>query len=72
MGLDRDTILQLPALTPPPGVEANFVDSYNMRSMSLARNIAIISITTLAVWMRLFTKVEIVKKLHVEDCKPAV
>ncbi|KAF2655103.1 hypothetical protein K491DRAFT_599588 [Lophiostoma macrostomum CBS 122681] len=69
MAVDRETLLQQPAMAPPPGIQANFDDPYNLRSSSLARNVSIMIISNLAVWMRLFTKFKIVRKLHVEDCK---
>ncbi|KAF2655105.1 hypothetical protein K491DRAFT_440630 [Lophiostoma macrostomum CBS 122681] len=67
MSLDREALLRLPALAPPPGVQANFVNPYTTVGASNARNIAIVAISTPLVWTRIFTKCRVVRRMDIED-----
>ena len=63
----RTIALESPALDPPAGITPNFVDPENLANNPLA--ITLLTVSTLVVWARLYTKIVIVKRLVVEDCK---
>ncbi|KAL7807759.1 GPCR, PTH11-type [Trichoderma aethiopicum] len=55
-------------MPPPPGVEPNFIDPYDHMSENIALHSTLLTITTLAVGMRLYTRAIITKaKLGVDD-----
>lgn len=57
-------------MPPPPGVEPNFIDPYDHMSENIALHSTLLTITTLAVGMRLYTRAIITKaKLGVDDCE---
>jgi hypothetical protein len=60
-------ILEQPALKPPQGVVPNFVDPPNLRNDPLT--ITLLLISTIVVWIRLYTKLRIVRKPVLEDCE---
>jgi hypothetical protein len=57
------------AADPPPGVQPNF--EHPPGSAIAANAIVIIALitVTLFAWMRLYTKIYIIHRLHTEDCK---
>ncbi|KAL6877132.1 GPCR, PTH11-type [Trichoderma novae-zelandiae] len=58
----------LGSLPPPPGVEPNFVDPYDHMTENIALHSVLLTLTTLAVGMRLYTRSIITKaKLGVDD-----
>jgi hypothetical protein len=61
--------LEMPALAPPPGVVPNFIDPPTNRSAIFAVFITCLVIMTLAVTIRMYTKILMLKKLAIEDCK---
>jgi hypothetical protein len=61
------SILDLPALAPPPGVEPNFENPESLQHPELA--VLQFVIATVAVIIRLYTKQFIVGRLLSEDCK---
>ncbi len=64
--MDSEAFLDLPAMPPPPGVTPNFVNPSNLRQPGL---VAVqITLATIAVAMRLYTKKFIVRRMLVEDC----
>ena len=65
----RDYLLNLPALEPPPNVQANFVDPPIIRSQMLGVIISMLVLSTIAVAVRLYTKLVVIKILALEDCK---
>ncbi len=65
-----EAFLDLPALAPPPGVTPNFIDPPNLRQPWLA--VVQITLATLAVFMRLFTKKFVVKRVLIDDCESIV
>jgi hypothetical protein len=69
MSLDREALLRLPALAPPLGVQANFINPYTTVRASNVRNVVIVAISTPLVWTRIFTKCRVVRRVDIEDCK---
>lgn len=60
----------LGSIPPPPGVEPNFIDPYDHMTENIALHTVLLTLTTLAVGMRLYTRLRITKaKLGVDDCK---
>ncbi|PTB66043.1 GPCR, PTH11-type [Trichoderma citrinoviride] len=58
----------LGSMPPPPGVEPNFIDPYDHMKENIALHSVLLTITTLAVGMRLYTRSIITKaKLGVDD-----
>jgi hypothetical protein len=66
--IQREILLNGPALAPPPGVIPNFTDPPSRKDLCVGLAIANISIAALVVGIRLYTKVFCVKKLRLEDC----
>ena len=63
-----DLILNSPALDPPPGVQSNLIDPPNRRDLGLGILIPCIAIVTTMTLIRLYVKLCIIKKMHIEDC----
>jgi hypothetical protein len=61
--------LDMPALAPPPGVVPNFVDPPTNRTAIFGVFVTCLVIMTLAVAIRMYTKIFMLKKLAVEDCE---
>ena len=62
-------LLDGPALAPPLGVEPNFVDPPNLKTLGLVVIILCLILPTLAVWMRMYTKLRIIRQVVAEDCR---
>ena len=62
-----DAILSAPALTPPPGVEANFDHPDNLSHPELA--VLQLAVATAVVGLRIYTKLGVVRNMLAEDCK---
>jgi hypothetical protein len=62
-----DAILDGPALAPPPGVKPNFVNPDNLAHPGLA--VLQLTIATLVVLMRIYTKLGVLRKMQAEDCE---
>lgn len=63
----KDAILDGPALAPPPGVKPNFVNPDNLAHPELA--VLQLTIATLVVLMRIYTKLGVLRKMQAEDCE---
>ncbi|KAL6836946.1 GPCR, PTH11-type [Trichoderma camerunense] len=58
----------LGSIPPPPGVEPNFINPYDHMTENIALHTVLLTLTTLAVGMRLYTRLRITKaKLGVDD-----
>ena len=66
LDLDLDSI---PAMIPPAGVVPNFVDPPTTAPQLYELLLFLLSIATVALAARLFTKVKIMKAVLIEDCK---
>lgn len=60
--------LDSPALVPPPGVRPDFFDPGNLHVVIISDLALCISISTLVFWMRMYTKLFIIRKTGWEDC----
>lgn len=67
MTTDREEFLDSPALAPPDGVVPNFKNPPNL--VSNGRVIVQLVLVTLVVWMRLYTKLRVIRNRLMEDCK---
>ena len=66
----NDTLLaQTPGLEPPPGITPNFENPPSIQSISYAVSAICLFITTLAVGLRIFTKIRVDRNLKLEDCQ---
>lgn len=66
MGSSSETIGAIP---PPPGQKANFVDPPNQTASTIALHTICLSLVTLCVAMRLYTRKIINHQLGLDDCK---
>lgn len=64
----KDYLLQAPALTPPPGVVPNYLHDSSKDALCYGITGAGIGLVTLAVLLRLYTKIFCAKKMKLEDC----
>ncbi len=62
-----EALLDGPALAPPRGVKPNFVDPSNLSHPELA--VLQLTVATLVVWMRIYTKIRVLKRILTEDCE---
>jgi hypothetical protein len=56
-----------PALAPPEGVIPNLIDPYTRQPILIGTATACLTLTTLCILVRLYTKVRILKSLDIED-----
>jgi hypothetical protein len=67
LALIYDAVKDQPSSTPPPGIKSNFTDPPNHYKVMLGWITTCISITTLLVVSRMYVKIFIVRKMHIED-----
>jgi hypothetical protein len=58
-----------PALEPPPGVTPNFIGQYTRQISYIGTSAACLSLATIGIVIRIFTKVFILKQVYLEDCE---
>ena len=63
------TLLEGPAMSPPPGVTPNFHDPPNLDAFIALTLAVCVTFSTLAVLLRMYTKVFILRALAWEDCR---
>lgn len=56
-----------PALAPPEGVVPNLIDPFTRQPILIGTAAACLTLTTLCILLRLYTKLRILKTLDVED-----
>lgn len=61
-------LLEGPAAAPPPGVKSNFVNPESLSRYSVLISVMIVGISTLAILVRMYTKIWIIQKVEWEDC----
>lgn len=62
-------LLDTPAMPAPPGLKHNFINPPNLKTeFYVDLNLCLI-IAILAVCMRIWTKVRLIRKVEIEDCK---
>ena len=64
----EQVMLNGPALTPPPGVKSNFVNPPNMDFIVILTISICTSFSTIAILLRLYTKLFVIRKIVFEDC----
>lgn len=57
------------AIVPPPGITPNFVDPVSMRKYDVFGQTVCLVVSTLLVWMRMYSKLRLIKSVGWEDCK---
>jgi hypothetical protein len=57
-----------PALDPPLGVKPNFVDPYTLHPTLIAVSVVALSLCTIGIAARSYTRVVIMKKFELDDC----
>lgn len=62
-------LLNGPAMAPPPGITPNFVNPPNLEKEFYIDLILCLTISVLAVCMRMWTKARVMRKVQIEDCK---
>lgn len=68
---EQELILTGPALQPPPGVVPNFQDPDNKDDVARAILAAGLVATSLAVFVRAYSKLICMKQVEIEDCEPS-
>ena len=61
-------IYNTPAGLAPPGVTPNLVNPFYLRTVDLTTHTLCLAVSTIAVALRIFTKVYIMKQVRTEDC----
>ena len=56
-------------IPPPPGVTPNYVDPYSLQRYDILCQIVCLTVSTLLVCMRLYTKVRVLRRLGSDDCR---
>ena len=59
----------VPALPPPPGVRSNFVNPYSLRPFNDICQAFCLSLTTIAISVRIYTNFRNARGLGADDCK---
>ena len=62
-------VLKGPAMAPPNGQKTNFVDPPNIYAYYILTTTMCVTISTLALAMRMYTKISIMRRFGREDCK---
>jgi hypothetical protein len=56
-----------PALAPPEGVIPNLINQYTRQPILIGTATACLTLTTLCIAIRIYTKIRILKSLNIED-----
>ena len=64
----RQELLNGPAMVPPPEVTPNFVDPPNLRHIVIIMLIFYMTLSTMVILMRMYTKIFLLRKTVFEDC----
>ena len=65
----EEALLNGPALAPPPNVVPNLINPPGLWRTGVAVETICLTLATIAVLMRVFTKLTIVRQIGLEDCK---
>lgn len=68
----EEALLNAPAMAAPPGMHHNFVDPPNLQTIIHIVMIVCLSLSMLAVGMRMWTKTRVVRRVALEDCNPSL
>jgi type IV secretory pathway protease TraF len=69
MALNYTLLAETPAGTPPPGITANFSDPYSLGYYNVITSAICVSVSTIVLWAKLYTKVFVSRNQGWEDCK---
>lgn len=62
-------LLDGPCALPPPGVESNFANPSNLRHLFVITAVLCLFFSTLALSMRMYAKIYIIRKTEWSDCE---
>lgn len=62
----------IPGLLPPPGVTSNFVDPYNGAKYTVTMVATLLPLATAFVWIRMYTRVCLIRSHGRDDCELSV
>lgn len=62
-------LIELPALPAPPGVTHNYINPSDLKTNFYIDLVICLTISSLAVCMRMWTKARLIRKVGREDCK---
>ena len=57
-----------PAMAPPPGLYSNFNDPSNLQVYAIITLTFCMTFSTVAVFVRMYTKIFLIRKVSLEDC----
>ena len=60
---------QIPGLQPPPGITSNFENPPSIQNIGYATAAICLFFTTLAVGLRILTRIHVDRTLKLEDCQ---
>lgn len=60
-----------PAMAPPPGLYTNFIDPLNLHVYGIITLVFCMTFSTVAVLVRMYTKIFLLRKVLLEDCQSA-
>jgi hypothetical protein len=68
-GTQMPDLTKIPAAPPPPGVKSNFNNPDNYKTQNIILHSIVLSLVTLAVLMRVYTRAFVKKTFGVDDCE---
>lgn len=68
--MDKDKLEELPGMKPPSGVIPNLLNPPTMQNVNLLCQITCLSVSTICVVIRMYTKIVIDRSPGWEDCTP--
>lgn len=68
--IELQKLLDGPAMAAPPGMHHNYVNPTNLNAQFYVAVIICLTVSVLAVCMRMWTKIRLVRKIVLEDCNP--
>ena len=60
------------AIAAPPGVTPNFLNPPSAQNTNIICQAACLSLSTIVVWLRLYTRIRITRSLVLADCKASL
>lgn len=63
------SLLDSPAMAAPPGLEHNFINPPNLRTEFYVDVTICFIVSVVAVGIHMWTKVRLIRKVNIEDCK---
>lgn len=66
---ELEALMEDPALAPPNGTIPNFTNPYTFKTEALVYQVIILILATSITFLRIYTKLFVVRKWVLEDCK---